>query len=297
MTSHCSKKQSSASPRTDAADSAAKRIRTVFGSLAPLLVLLVVWEIAAVRLDRPWIFPPVTRVLGQLAHPLREHYASGSLLSNTSISLLRVLIGFTSATLVGIPLGVLMGSLRPVRRTIEPIVEILRPLCPIAWLPFAIAVFKLKTLPQLFGLTYTRTIWDQIQLGMIFVIFVGGFFPILTNTLDGVTGIRRNYVLLAQTLGASGPQIFRHVYLPAAMPQILTGLRQGLGLCWFVIIAAEMMIGSDSGIGYLLMYAADNAAMDIVVAAMFIIGVVGALLNYAMRRVMQHVVSWKGKEV
>ena len=81
------------------------------------------------------------------------------------------------------------------------------------------------------------------------------------------------------------------------MPQILTGLRQGLGLCWFVIIAAEMMIGSDSGIGYLLMYAADNAAMDIVVAAMFIIGGVGALLNYSMRRIMQHFVSWKGKEV
>jgi NitT/TauT family transport system permease protein len=140
-------------------------------------------------------------------------------------------------------------------------------------------------------------VWDQIQLGMIFVIFVGGFFPILTNTLDGVTGLRRSYVLLARTLGASRAQVFRHVYLPAAMPEILTGLRQGLGLCWFVIIAAEMMIGSDSGIGYLLMYAADNAAMDLVIAAMFIIGGVGALLNFAMRRLMRHFVSWKGKEV
>jgi len=132
---------------------------------------------------------------------------------------------------------------------------------------------------------------------MIFVIFVGGFFPVLTNTLDGVAGVRRNYLLLAQTLGAKRRQIFLHVYLPAAMPMILTGLRQGLGLCWFVIIAAEMMTGSDSGIGYLLMYASDNSAMDIVIAAMFIIGSLGALLTFTMHRVMLRTVRWQGKEI
>lgn len=297
MISHSFRRQSKELPGSKVAESPAGRVTSLLGSMAPLVVLLVIWEIAAVRLGKPWLFPPMTRVLEQLAHPLREHYASGSLLGNTLISLLRVLIGFALAAVAGIVSGVLMGTVGFLRRTVEPILEVLRPLCPIAWLPFAIAVFKLKTLPQLFGFTYTRTVWDQIQLGMIFVIFVGGFFPVLTNTLDGVTAVRRNYVLLARTLGASRRQVFLHVYLPAAMPMILTGLRQGLGLCWFVIIAAEMMIGSDSGIGYLLMYASDNAAMDLVVAAMFIIGGVGALLNYAMRRVMQRLVSWKGKEV
>ena len=259
--------------------------------------LLVLWQIAAVRVNQPWIFPPVTHVLDQLVHPLRDHYALGSLLSNTAISLLRVLLGFVLAAAVGTTLGILMGSARIFRHTLEPIVEVLRPLCPIAWLPFAIAVFKLKTLPQLFGVRYTHGVLDQVQLGMIFVIFVGGLFPVLTNTLDGVTGVRRNYVLLARTLGASRRQVFFHVYLPAAMPMILTGLRQGLGLCWFVIIAAEMMTGSDSGIGYLLIYASDNSAMDIVIAAMFIIGAIGALLNFLMRAIMQRFVSWKGKEV
>jgi NitT/TauT family transport system permease protein len=296
-TFHSLKRPSRELPDGRPRGSPTKRAAALFASVVPLAVLLVIWEVAAVRLGRPWIFPPVSRVLEQLAHPLREHYASGSLLSNTLISLLRVAIGFTLAAVVGVVAGVLMGSMGFLRRTIEPILEILRPLCPIAWLPFAIAVFKLKTLPQLFGLTYTRTVWDQIQLGMIFVIFVGGFFPVLTNTLDGVTGVRRDYVLLARTLGASRGQVFLHVYLPAAMPMILTGLRQGLGLCWFVIIAAEMMIGSDSGIGYLLMYASDNAAMDRVVAAMFIIGGVGAMLNYSLRGIMRHFVSWKGKEV
>jgi NitT/TauT family transport system permease protein len=259
--------------------------------------LLIIWEISARNVNQPWIFPPVTKVVEQLAHPLRDHYASGSLVSNTLISLLRVLIGFSLAALAGVTLGIVMGSVRFVRSAVEPIIELLRPLCPIAWLPFAIVVFKLKTLPQLLGVEYSHSILDQVQLGMIFVIFVGGFFPVLTNTLDGVAGVRRNYVLLAQTLGAKRRQVFMHVYLPAAMPMILTGLRQGLGLCWFVIIAAEMMTGSYSGIGYLLIYASDNSAMDIVIAAMFIIGALGALLCCGMRKVMSSVVRWQGKEI
>ena len=269
----------------------------VLGWIVIPTILLVIWQLAARQVNQPWIFPTVTRVVEQLAHPLRDHYASGSLLSNTLISLLRVLLGFLFAAVAGVTLGIIMGSIRTVRSAIEPIIELLRPLCPIAWLPFAIAVFKLRTLPQLFGVGYSHTIFDQVQLGMIFVIFVGGFFPVLTNTLDGVAGVRRNYLLLAQTLGATRRQIFLHVYLPAAMPMILTGLRQGLGLCWFVIIAAEMMTGSDSGIGYLLMYASDNSAMDIVIAAMFIIGSLGALLTFTMHRVMLRTVRWQGKEI
>jgi NitT/TauT family transport system permease protein len=265
--------------------------------IAGPVVLLLIWQIAAQYYNQPWIFPSVIRVLSQLIHPLREHYASGSLLSNTLISLLRVLLGFILAAVIGVLLGIVMGSIPFIRDILEPLVELLRPLCPIAWLPFAIVVFKLRTLPQLFGIDYSHTIFDQVQLGMIFVIFVGGLFPVLTNTLDGVLGVRRNYILLAQTLGASPRQTFFHVYLPAAMPMILTGLRQGLGLCWFVIIAAEMMTGSYSGIGYLLIYASDNSAMDIVIAAMLIIGGVGALLSYLMRRIMNRFVSWKTKEI
>jgi len=267
------------------------------GWIAVPVLLLLIWQIAAVWLNQPWIFPPVTRVIDQLVHPLREHYASGSLLSNTFISLLRVLLGFILAAVAGISLGIAMGSIRIVRSSLEPIIEVLRPLCPIAWLPFAIAIFKRGTLPQLFGLGYTRTVFDQVQLGMVFVIFVGGFFPVLTNTLDGVKGVRRNYLLLAQTLGAKNRQIFWHVYLPASMPMILTGLRQGLGLCWFVIIAAEMLPGAESGIGYLLMYASDNAAMDIVIAAMLIIGSIGAFLSLLMRKIMSGLVRWHGKEI
>lgn len=269
----------------------------ILGWTAVPLITVGVWQLAAVRLDQPWIFPPFSRVVEQLAHPLRAHFASGSLLSNTMASLLRVLIGFVAAAIVGVSAGLLLGASRTLRGLVEPTVELIRPLCPVAWLPFAIVVFKLRTLPQLFGMRYTHTVFDEIQLGMVFVLFMGGFFPIFTNTIDGVRGVRRNYLSLARMLGANRLQLLLHVYLAASMPMILTGFRQGIGLCWFVIIAAEMMTGTNSGIGYLLMYAADQSAMDIVIACMMIIGAIGASLNFALRWCMRAFVSWHGKEV
>jgi ABC-type nitrate/sulfonate/bicarbonate transport system permease component len=116
------------------------------------------------------------------------------------------------------------------------------------------------------------------------------------NTLDGVAGVRRNYLTLAKTLGANRRQIFFHVYLPAAMPMILTGLRQGIGTCWMVIIAAEMLPGADNGIGYLLMYAADQSGMDIVIASMVIIAAIGASLNALLLYAARPLVKWYGKE-
>jgi NitT/TauT family transport system permease protein len=177
------------------------------------------------------------------------------------------------------------------------VIEILRPVCPIAWIPFAIAVFKITTLPEFLGLGYTRTIFDHLQLGMIFVIFWGAFFPILINTLDGVAGVRRDYIKLARMLGAGKLQLLTNVAIPAAFPMILTGLRQGVGLSWFVIIAAEMLPGSEIGIGYLLMYAADQSAMNIVLASIIIIGAIGASFNFLMIFISRKFIRWHGEEI
>ena len=145
-------------------------------------------------------------------------------------------------------------------------------------------------------LTAPRTSPRPMQLGMVFVIFWGGFFPVFVNTMDGVMGVRRSYLLLARTLGASRRQMFLKVYLPAALPAVITGLRLGASSSWRVIIAAEMLPGSQSGIGYMLIYAADQAAMDVVVAAMIIIGVIGALVNLFMRLAMGAFVRWRTEE-
>jgi len=249
-----------------------------------------------VRLGKPFILPTVTAVWDELLHPLRDHYHTGTLVGHTVVSLVRVMIGFLAAAVVGTLAGLIMGSFATVRRLFEPVVELLRPLCPIAWIPFAIAVFKLTTLPQLVGVRYTNTILDHVQVGMIFVLFWGGLFPILINTLDGVASVNRSYLQLAHALGARPTQIFLHVRLPAALPMIMTGLRQGIGVCWFVIIAAEMLPGSDCGIGYFLLYAADQSDMANVMAAMVVIGGMGAVLSALMTGTMQTFVAWYGKE-
>jgi NitT/TauT family transport system permease protein len=271
------------------------RVGRFQGLLLPAALILL-WQLAAVRLGKPFVLPTVTAVWDELLHPLRDHYNTGSLVSHTGVSVLRVMIGFMAAAVAGTLAGLVMGSSRTTRRLVEPVVEILRPLCPIAWIPFAIAVFKLTTLPQLAGVRHTNTILDHVQVGMLFVLFWGGFFPVLINTLDGVASVNRGYLRLAHALGASPAQTFLHVRLPAAMPMITTGLRQGIGVCWFVIIAAEMLPGSDCGIGYFLIYAADQSDMACVVAAMVVIGGMGALLSAAMTRSMRTLVAWHGKE-
>lgn len=273
-----------------------KKWRIIYACSAPLL-LLVIWSITANTLNKPYLLPTPKDTFSLFLHPGANLLAQGSLWKNTLVSLLRIAVGFGLAVIIAIPLGALIGGVAPLRRFCEPIIEILRPICPIAWIPFAIAVFKITTLPQFFGFNYTGTILDQLQIGMIFVIFWGAFFPILINTLDGVLGVRRNYIKLAGMLGAGKLQLLTKVALPAASPMILTGLRQGIGLCWFVIIAAEMLPGSDSGIGYLLTYAADQSAMDIVVASIIIIGVIGASFNFLMVFASRKFLSWQGKEL
>lgn len=302
MTSEVYKKSIDKQPanrQTRKADSKAKPylLCRIIGLLGLPLLLLGIWQLGAEYYNQPWIFPPATAVLRQLVNPLKDHYASGSLLWNTYVSLIRVIIGFLSAAVIGIVMGLVMGACDNICKIFEPTLELIRPLCPIAWLPFAIVLFKLRTVPQAIGLGYTNTVLDQIQLGMVFVIFVGAFFPILTNTIDGVRGVRENYIILAKMLGAGKADRFIHVYLPAALPSIITGLRLGIGLAWFVIIAAEMMTGTNSGIGYLLIYAADNAAMDLVIACMVIIACIGACLNYTMILAKAKLAPWHGKEL
>lgn len=292
MTLPCSTKRSNTQKNKD-------RLSLVNLSLyciGPTLLILL-WLFFSIRLDQKWILPTPWSVVKVLLHPFKDILSSGSLFKNTAISLLRVSLGFSVAGVVGIILGIIIGTTGWVRKIITPVIEIFRPLCPIAWMPFAIAVFKMQTLPQLIGIDYSKTIFDQVQIGMIFVLFWGAFFPILINTVDGIRGVRQNYVILAKSLGADWKKLILRVYLPAAFPMILTGLKQGLGLCWFVIIAAEMLPGSTSGIGYLLFYASDLAEMPTVIACMIIIGLIGAILNGLMVLIMKQFISWHGKEI
>jgi NitT/TauT family transport system permease protein len=271
-------------------------INLFFYSSGPLL-LISIWLFLSLKLEQKWILPTPMDVTEVLLHPCKDILESGSICQNTLISLLRVILGFSLAAITGISLGILIGTTGLIRKILSPLIEIFRPLCPIAWMPFAIAVFGMQTVPQMVGIDRSETIFDQVQTGMVFVLFWGAFFPILINTCDGIKGVRENYVILAESLGAGRRSLIFRVYIPAALPNILTGLRQGLGLSWFVIIAAELLPGTNSGIGYLLFYASNMLEMPVVIACMVVVAVVGASLNGLMILFMKQFISWHGKEI
>ncbi|MBL7191924.1 ABC transporter permease [bacterium] len=260
------------------------------------IAFLIVWEVIAVILDNPALVPRLTAVIAILVNPFSELIGTGSLAWNTIVSLVRVLAGFAIAVIICVPVGLAMGVSKTINRLVNPLVELFRPLCPIAWIPFAMAMFKTTRVPQLFGVRYTDTILDSVQVGMLFIIFWGGLFPILLNTVHGVSNVREIWLETAKMLGASKVKMFRRVILPAALPAILTGIRIGLGISWMVIIAAEMLPGSDSGIGYLIMYSYELAEMDILVASMVMIGLMGLLLNRGLQLVSNRISGWTALE-
>ncbi len=140
------------------------------------IIFLGIWQFTAVKLNNPFLIPRLEAVLNRLTHPLDNILETGSLLYNIGVSALRVLMGFSLAIIVAIPLGLLMGRINLVRRIIGPFVELFRPLCPIAWIPFAMAIFKTYTVVNVFGVRFSHTIFDTVQVGMLFILFYGAFF-------------------------------------------------------------------------------------------------------------------------
>lgn len=278
-------------------------ISAAFGKLNQLViplivtaVLLVIWQIIADWVDNPFILPRVGEVWGVLSNPFGDVLSQGSLIFNVFLSAVRVILGFTIAVLIGVPMGLLMGIYSLPYKVFHPLIEMLRTICPIAFIPFAMAIFQLHTIPHLFGIRYSDTFFDEILLGMIFVLFWGAVFPIIINTISGVKGVKHLFVETAQTLGASGAKIFRKVILPASLPAIMTGLRVGAGVAWMVVIAAEMLPGSDSGIGYLIIYGYQLAEMEVLIAGMICIGLVGFLINLSLHQLSILVSRWQARE-
>ncbi len=181
-------------------------------------------------------------------------------------SLFRVTWGFLLAAGVGIPLGLVVGWSNRVSVAVNPTIQGLRPISPIAWIPLAIY-------------------WFGIGDGAgIFLIFVASFFPITVGTMAAVRGISLVHQRSARNFGVRGLDLFRRVLLPAAMPQIITSLRIALGVAWLVVVAAEM-VGMDSGLGYLIMDARNaGARYDLIVATMFVIGAIGIVLDVLIRK-------------
>ena len=262
-------------------DSASGRwISHLPGLILPALLLL--WWTIATGGNADTIFPSPGEVASVLSYPFTDLMVTGSLFWNVTVSTVRIMLGFSLACLIGIPLGMMMGASSNARRLLSLTVEMARPLSAIALLPLSIILFKSVTLSQFLGLghlRYQRHILNELQLGMIFILFWGGVFPIILGTMQGVRSVRNLHLEAARVLGAGRGFVFRSVMLPSALPDIFHGLRLGIGRCWMVIIAAEMLPGTNSGIGYLIRYSYQMSRYDIMLACLVVVAVVGAILS------------------
>lgn len=262
--------------------------------IAPCL-LIVIWSILAGRIANQIILPDVDRVFRILMNPFDDLISMGSLVGNILVSLVRVLLGYILAASLAIPLGFLMGYYGLAYRFLNSVLSMFRPIPPLTWVPLVMAWLGVTSLATLFGVQSGQTYLylNNIKFSMLFIIFIGAFYPIVTSTLQGVRSVDPILINSARVLGAKEHQIFLKVLCPAAMPSIITGLRIGLGIAWMCLVSAEMLPGSISGVGYMITHAFTLASTDIVVAGMISIAVVGAILDSAFRMLEQKLFFWK----
>jgi len=268
--------------------------KILYRGILPLIVVII-WEIFSIWLKKPAILPRVESVLIVLLHPTQKILGIGSLLENTIVSVVRVISGFLLAVIVALPLGILMGYFKRVREFTTTLIELLRPIPPLAWIPLALAWFGLKNFGDLLGIKTYHPILENLQIAMIFIIFIGAFFPILLNTIHGVRGVKIILIESAITLGAKNKDILKKVILPGALPSILTGLRIGFGIAWMCVVAAEMLPGSNYGLGYLISHAYDIARIDVVIGGMIIIGIIGVVANTIFEFFERKMFRWRAK--
>lgn len=235
------------------------------------LVLLVVWQLLSTTvLDETTraLLPPPTAV----AVAAWELVVSGELFRHLFDSLRREFVAFLWS-LIAIPLGIAMGWWRGFSEQFDPLVEVLRPIPPLAWIPLSILWFGVGDLQN------------------EFIIFLGIFFPILLNTVTGVKGVEPNLVRAARCLGSSEGTVLSRVVLLAALPQVITGVRIGLGVGWMALVAAEL-VGANSGLGFLINDARTLLRTDVVIVGMITIGIVGLLLDVAIRQITARLLPW-----
>jgi NitT/TauT family transport system permease protein len=237
-----------------------KRLGSVFSSIIVLVVVVAIWWIAVVATESV-IFPtPLQVVTGTM-----ELARDGTLWQHIGASLFRVAAGFLIAVAFAIPLGLWMGWVHGAFVTLNPLFQILRPISPIAWIPIAILWFGVGNASP------------------IYLIFIASVFPMIVQTTAGVHTIEKRFLRAAENFAVPRGKLFRQVVFPATLPQIIVGMRIGLGVAWLVVVAAEM-IALRSGLGYMIIDSRNAGnRYDLVIAGMIIIGLIGLALDGSMR--------------
>ncbi len=250
---------------TAAEETSRRIIRNLLVPCTAFVVLLTVWDLLA-RFSgwSPQVFPGPMQVFLSLV----EIMANGTLLQHTVASLFRVTAGFYLAVLFGIPLGMLLGRLQTARALLNPIIQFLRPISPLAWIPLSMLWFGIGDKPA------------------VFLIFLASFFPLVVSTAITVGAINPVYFQVAANFNFSRWEIITKIVVPAMIPGTITALRISVTIAWLVVVAAEM-IAVQSGLGYLILDARNALRMDYVMDGMIVIGLIGLLLDIIMRRLGQ----------
>lgn len=238
------------------------RDRSVRLGLFSFLVMILGWEVLA-RISG-WsahIFPdPLTVV-----YSFSELLLDGTLVRHTVASLFRVTVGFYLAVIMGVPLGIILGRWTTGRALVNPVIQFLRPISPLAWIPLAMLWFGIGDPPA------------------IFLIFLASFFPMVVSTSIAVQHINRTYFQVAANFNFSRMETLTRLVLPAIVPDLVTALRMTVTIAWLVVVAAEM-IAVQSGLGYLILDARNALRMDYVMNGMIVIGLIGIALDHMMKR-------------
>lgn len=246
-------------------------LRRLLPPVAAMAVVVGAWWLLVVA-SGSLIFPTP----GQVVAGTLELARDGSLWEHIGASLLRVGLGFGLAVAIAVPLGLWMGWVKGAYLTLNPIFQMLRPISPIAWIPIAILWFGIGNVAP------------------VFLIFMASVFPMVVQTIAGVQTIEPRFLRAAANFGVSRRTLFLRVVVPATLPQIIVGMRIGLGVAWLVVVAAEM-IALHSGLGYLIIDSRNAGnRYDLVVAGMIIIGLIGLLLDGLMRLLEgMKIVRWR----
>ncbi len=238
-----------------------------------IALLIAVWYLGTKYKVEAYIrftnIPTPAEVLQRLV----EVNQSPRFMTHIGISVRRILIGFGIATVIAVPLGLLIGRYKPMRDLLLPVCEVLRPIPAIAWVPMSIML------------------WPNNEASIVFITFLGSFFPILLNTIHGVHSIDSVLIRAAQCLGAKEPALLWHVVLPGAMPHIFTGLAVGMGVAWVSLIAAEMISG-QFGVGYFTWEAYSLVNYAEIVLGMITIGVLGLVCCGVIRAASRGAMPW-----
>lgn len=250
-----------------------ERAPAVLMAACSLLGIVLFWHLATTyKMDfyiRFTNIPTPIEVLSKVV----EVNSSPKFIKNVGMSLRRIFVGFAIATVLGVALGMLIGRYRLTRNFLFPVMEVFRPIPAIAWVPISIML------------------WPDNEVSIVFITFIGAFFPILLNTVSGVQAVDAVLLRAGQCLGAREPQLMWHVVLPGAAPQIFTGLAVGMGVAWVSLIAAEMISG-QFGIGYFTWEAYSLISYPEIVLGMITIGILGLMCSGLIRFVGKSMMPW-----